>query len=268
MTLPIRGKEEVETLNSKVANRSSSPEGKNLCDGTVGVLRRGGPHRRKLESGDTLAVRSSQGAFSLGCVQPASQIVARVGTADSSRIDRDFSARLQSAIETRKAVFGTTGQQAMRLVHGNRTLPGIVVDRYADLLVLQLTSAGLLLARHAGRIAARIDRRTSVSNARCEGLALEGLEPNRLASWLAPARPRRLRRERSHLPGRFPIRPQDRLLSRPAGGRAARLAAGREVLDCFCYTGAFTASMLAGGANAVTAMGSSAQPGNGSRMGN
>jgi 23S rRNA (cytosine1962-C5)-methyltransferase len=37
------------------------------------------------------------------------------------------------------------------------------------------------------------------------------------------------------------------------------LAAGREVLDCFCYTGAFSASALAGGACAVTAIDSSAE---------
>ncbi|MEO8630788.1 MAG: class I SAM-dependent methyltransferase, partial [Betaproteobacteria bacterium] len=39
---------------------------------------------------------------------------------------------------------------------------------------------------------------------------------------------------------------------------ARKLAHGREVLDCFCYSGAFTVAALAGGATSVTAVDSSA----------
>ena len=137
----------------------------------------------KLGAGETLAVRSNQGAF-LGwaAYSPASQIVARVWEfAESTRIDHDFfRARLQRAIETRNAVLGATAQQALRLVHGESDgLPGVVVDRYADMLVLQLTSAGayrwrdMLLELLPELTGARVVFERSDA----EVLALEGLEP-------------------------------------------------------------------------------------------
>ena len=43
----------------------------------------------------------------------------------------------------RKTVVDTDATQGVRLVHGESDgLPGIVIDRYADTLVLQLSSAG------------------------------------------------------------------------------------------------------------------------------
>src|SRR6185295_18969697 len=113
---------------------------------------------------------------------PASQIVARVWDyADSTRIVRDFfRARLQRAIETRKAIFDATGQQAMRLVHGESdALPGIVVDRYSDTLVLQLTSAGAYRWRDTlvELLPELTGARVVFERSDAEVLALEGLEP-------------------------------------------------------------------------------------------
>ncbi len=49
--------------------------------------------------------------------------------------------RLVAAIERRRIL--PAGSDAMRLVHGESDgLPGLVVDRYADTLVVQILSAG------------------------------------------------------------------------------------------------------------------------------
>ena len=222
----------------------------------------------KPQSGDTLAVHSSTGAF-LGwaAYSPASQIVARVWDfSQPTRIDRDFfHARLQRAIDMRAAVLGAAASQAARLVHGESDgLPGVVVDRYADTLVLQLTSAGAyrwrdtlveLLAELTG--AAVVFERSDA-----DVLALEGLESSvgvrrgSLGGHIVSFEENGLRFQvdvqHGHKTGFYLDQRDNRALARS-------LAAGREVLDCFCYTGAFTVSALAGGAAAVMAVDSSAE---------
>ena len=220
------------------------------------------------ESGDTLAVHSSSGAL-LGwaAYSPASQIVARVWDfSQPTRVDRDFfHTRLQRAIHMRATVLGASANQAARLVNGESDgLPGVVVDRYADTLVLQLTSAGAyrwrdtlveLLAELTG--AAVVFERSDA-----DVLALEGLE-----SWVGVRRGSlgghivsfeenglrfQVDFQHGHKTGFYLDQRDNRALARS-------LAAGREVLDCFCYTGAFTVSALAGGAAAVLAVDSSAE---------
>src|SRR5215470_8577021 len=96
--------------------------------------------------GDTIEVRASTGAFQgWGAYSPASQIVARVWDFnEATRIGVDFfRERLQRAIETRDAFVSAGATHAVRLVHGESDgLPGIVVDRYANTVVIQLSSAG------------------------------------------------------------------------------------------------------------------------------
>ena len=97
-------------------------------------------------TGATVELRGSGGAFlAWAAYSPASQIMARVWSfSETVRVDRAFfRARLQRAIEMRQALLGPTASTAARLVHAESDgLPGVVVDRYADTVVMQLTSAG------------------------------------------------------------------------------------------------------------------------------
>ncbi|MGH8676476.1 MAG: class I SAM-dependent rRNA methyltransferase, partial [Burkholderiales bacterium] len=98
-------------------------------------------------SGDTVEVRSADGKpLALAAWSPQSQIRARVWSFDASaRIDDGFfRARIERALAMRSALPASQHTNAMRLVHGESDgLPGLVVDRYADVLVAQFLSAGV-----------------------------------------------------------------------------------------------------------------------------
>lgn len=137
-----------------------------------------------------------------------------------------------------------------RLIHGEADgLPGVIADRYGDMVVLQLTSAGADAWRDAivaGLVQAtgchRIYERSD-SDVR----KLEGLEP--LTGWLSgkgldemPPDALPLIDEHGvrfgvdvvggHKTGFYLDQRDNRLLLRA-------LAQGRRILNCFCYTGGF-----------------------------
>ncbi|HOX25527.1 MAG TPA: class I SAM-dependent rRNA methyltransferase [Candidatus Krumholzibacteria bacterium] len=74
-----------------------------------------------------------------------SLIQVRVLTRRDERVDADlFRRRLQIAADRRRAIY--LDLDCLRLVHGECDgLPGLVVDRYADVLVLELNTQGIFL---------------------------------------------------------------------------------------------------------------------------
>ena len=141
-------------------------------------------------------------------------------------------------------------------------LPGLVIDRYDDVVVLQANTAGM-------------DR-------------LDGRDRGGVAGAVQPARHRRAQRQRRRaryegLPEcvellhghdataevveggvRFPVDPLSGQKTgfffdqRPNRDRVASLAAGARVLDVFCHVGAFGLRCAAAGAAHVTLVDSSA----------
>ncbi len=95
------------------------------------------------EPGAVVDVRDGRGAL-LGraLCSTTSQITLRLITRDDTPVDRDFwRRRLAAAVAVRERLgFDAT---AMRLVHGEADLlPSLIVDRYADVLVVQTLSQG------------------------------------------------------------------------------------------------------------------------------
>ncbi len=95
------------------------------------------------EPGAVVEVRDGRGAL-LGraLCSTESQITLRMLTRDARAVDRDFwRARLQAALAVRDRL--QLDATAMRLVHGEADLlPSLIVDRYADVLVVQTLSQG------------------------------------------------------------------------------------------------------------------------------
>lgn len=95
------------------------------------------------DRGDVVEVRDSRGAL-LGRAlsSSASQITLRMLTRDATPVDRAFwRRRLAAAIAVRERL--ALDATAVRLVHGEADLlPSLVVDRYADVLVVQTLSQG------------------------------------------------------------------------------------------------------------------------------
>jgi 23S rRNA (cytosine1962-C5)-methyltransferase len=217
--------------------------------------------------GDAVEVLDATGKFvARAAYSPKSQIRARVWTFDpSEQVDAGFfRSRIQAAFAVREALPAAKHANAMRLVHGESdALPGLVVDRYADVLVAQFLAAGverwrdpiLDLLRELSACEAIFERSDA------EVRKLEGLAPrvgfargNRNAARcpiIEYGLNFRVDVEQGQKTGFF-------LDQRENRQRVRSLAAGREVLDGFCYTGGFSIAALAGGAKRVTAIESSA----------
>jgi 23S rRNA (cytosine1962-C5)-methyltransferase len=218
-------------------------------------------------AGETLEVRDSAGkVLAYAAYSPKSQIRARVWTFDPAEaVDAAFFRdRIQKALILRDALPAAKHTNALRLVNGESDgLPGLVVDRYADVLVAQFLAAGVERWRDP-----ILDALTEISG--CEAIfersdaevrKLEGLEPrvgfargNRNATRcpiIEYGLNFRVDVEQGQKTGFF-------LDQRENRQRVRALAAGREVLDGFSYTGGFSISALAGGAKHVTAIESSA----------
>ena len=101
-----------------------------------------------LEPGQPVQIFSNGGhPLGHGYVNPQSLICARLVTHDPRRPlgPALWLERLRQALELRERLYD---QPFYRLVYGESDgLPGLVVDRYADLLVVQITTAGMERAR-------------------------------------------------------------------------------------------------------------------------
>jgi len=219
------------------------------------------------ESGETILVRSHDGKpLALAAWSPQSQIRARVWSFDTAAsIDRAFfEERIRKAVALRAALPAAKHTNAMRLVHGESDgLPGLVVDRYADVLVAQLLSAGAERWREVilDALAQATGCEAIYERSDAEVRALEGLVPragfargNRAARRcpiIEYGLNFRVDLESGQKTGFF-------LDQRENRQRVRALAAGREVLDAFCYTGGFALAALAGGAARVLGVESSA----------
>ena len=226
-------------------------------------------------SGETVEVRDSHGHFlAWGAYSPESQIRVRVASWDPKEAPGPdvFYQLLYRAIEMRIATFGDSSHQgaanhrnlaysslpsAIRLIHAESDgLPGLIVDRYGNTLVAQFLSAGaerwretfvelLLELTNAEHIYERSD---------ADVRHLEGL-PERVGPlWGSP--PEQLSITENGL--RFVVNLVqghktgfylDQRLNRK---KVRELSPGKDVLDCFAYSGGFTLNALAGGASSVT----------------
>ena len=214
--------------------------------------------------GDTVAVRAAAGSFlAWAAYSPHSQIRARVWSfAEADSIDAGFfNARIRAAVERRAGLAGVT--DAVRLVHGEADgLPGVVCDRYAALAVLQLSSAGAERWRDA-IVDAVIDAggcRTAYERSDLEVRELEGLTPRTGPLRGAPPDVATITEHGIHYRVDF-ARGQKTgfyLDQRANRSRIGALAAGRDVLNAFCYSGGFSLAALAGDARSVLSIDSSA----------
>lgn len=104
----------------------------------------------QFEPGDPVVVEAHNGKpLGSAYVNPHSLICARLVSRDPGRVlDRSLLVhRLNIALALRQRLYG---QPCYRLVHGEGDgLPGLVVDRYADVLVVQITTAGMERAKAA-----------------------------------------------------------------------------------------------------------------------
>ncbi len=223
---------------------------------------RGAPH-----SGDTVDVRAADGRFlAWAAYSPASQIRARVWSFEEAEVPGPdlFEKRIEAALALRRTEVPPETTNALRLVHGDADgLPGLVADRYADTLVVQLLSAGCerwrealvgMLREQSG--CARVHERSDTEGRELEGFAAStGLIAGTPAAGPLKIVERGIEYEVDVVAGQ---KTGFYLDQRDNRARVGMLAHDREMLNCFSYTGGFTLSALAGGARSVLSIDSSA----------
>ncbi len=206
----------------------------------------------RVEPGDVVDVRAADRSFiGRGYVNPRSTIAVRLLTHQRETIDEAFfRRRLEDAMVLRRRLVGAA--TAYRVVYSEGDgLPGLIVDRYGDVLVMQTLTLGM--ARQEGLIVRRLQEmlqptaiyaRNDAPVRRREGLPLEA----RFASGEAP-----LVQDIEEHGIRFRV---DVATGQKTGffldqreNRAAAAAYARgDVLDVFCYTGGFAMHAARAGA--------------------
>ena len=143
-------------------------------------------------------------------------------------------------------------------------VPGWTVDRFGDVLVSQITVAGLEALRDEAyaALAEAFPGLSILQSTTCRRGGPRGCPRRTRRSPGEPPAEAPFLESGLELHGRAGGRPEDRLLLRPAGkpppGRGA-WPAGRTVLDLFAHTGAFGLYALRGGAARVVHVESSAR---------
>ena len=220
-----------------------------------------------IASGSTVDLLSSETRFlARAAYSPHSQIRARVWTFEAEPVDKEFfRKRIRAAIVSR-SMFQTPGKSnAFRLIYAESDgIPGLIVDRYSDVLVLQSLTAGSEYWKEvfADLLLEETGLSTIYERSDADVRELEGLDPKTGS----------LRGEVTTC--QFPITEYDLqfnvniasghktgfyLDQRTNRLRVRELARDKDVLDCFCYTGGFTINALAGGAKSVFSVDSSAE---------
>lgn len=215
-------------------------------------------------SGDVVAVHAEDGRFlAQALFSEQSQIVARAISFDETDVidDAFFEKRIAAAIARRAPLAGHSN--AMRLVHAESDgLPGLIADRYGEVVVLQLLTAGIEPRREflasvflAQTGCATVYERSDAEVRALEGLAVRnGLIAGAALSGEVVIKEGGLKIAVDVINGHKTGFYLDQRDNRRCIGELAR---GREALNCFCYTGGFTLSALAGGARTVLSIDSS-----------
>ncbi len=213
--------------------------------------------------GDTVHVVDGAGhVLGTGYMNPNSLIAVRLLARSRVEITPAFlKRRLKHALAFREKIW--PGDTTYRAVYSESDLlPGLIVDRYGSTLAIQSLTAGIEIRLNVitelldellkpDTIVIRNDSRIRV----LEGLPLE----KKVVKGNADA-PVEVDQDGTRLlvdvlngqkTGLFLDQRENRQV-------AARLAAGRDVLDCCCYTGAWSLAAAAGGATSVTGFDSSA----------
>ncbi len=218
------------------------------------------------EPGETVIVRSAAGEFlAQAAFSPQSQIRARVWSwNESDVIDPAFlEHRIQQALTLKQAWVDSAQTDAYRMIHAESDgLPGLIVDRYHDTLVLQILSAGM--ERWRDEIVAILSKMEGVAciyeRSDVTVRALEGLPERTGILFGDTGKPTRLIKENGL---RFIVDIQNGqktgfyLDQRENRAFVRQIAQGKSVLNCFCYTGGFSVYALSGGAESVLSIDSS-----------
>src|SRR5271169_6132984 len=209
---------------------------------------------RSHEPGSLVEVYDNQEAFlGIGYINPNSLIAVRLLTRQREEINADFfRTRIADALHYRKRVLPES--VSCRLVYSEGDfLPGLIVDRYAGCLVVQILTAGM--DRHRDLLLGLLDEMLSPDmivmkndnhNRTLEGLALEKVmvkgPPGAFVSIIEETIHSEVEPLSGQKTGFFLDQRENRIAF-------SRLVRGGRGLDLFCYSGAWGLHLAKKGAH-------------------
>jgi len=219
---------------------------------------------RELPPGSWVRVLSRAGEpLGTGTLNLVSRIALRVVSRGEASPGKAFLRERLEEAWRRRTEAGLGGESALRLVYSEGDfLPGLIVDRYGSILSVQILTAGMEAAREeiVESLSERFPCRLLYERSEGGGRKREGLPESK-----GPLRGGGDPREEVEMDGlRFLVDVETGpktgfFLDQRENRRIVRgLSRGKRVLDGFCSTGAFGLHALAGGAERVLAIDSSA----------
>lgn len=224
------------------------------------------------QNGDLVDVYSRKDRFlGTGFINDHSKIRVRIfSTNANDRFDRAFwERRLRYAVQYRQTVMGERDFHCCRLIFGEADgFPGLTVDRFEDILVIQTLSLGIdqrknllfpllvEILRESGAVISAIYERNDVALREKEGMQQykafypgEGLSTE-LDGHVTICE-NGIFYDVDYIHGQKTGFFLDQKYNRAA---VAKIASGKTVLDCFTHTGAFALNAAAAGAAHVCAV--------------
>ncbi len=219
-----------------------------------------------IQAGEPIQLRSEDGTFlAYGYFGSYSQIAVRLwGFDESEKINEEFFIhRIEKAYSLRKRFVEKPGTNAYRVINGESDfLPGLIVDKYADYLIVQFHTRGI--ERWKKEIVEGLEKviepqgiyeRSDVSVRKIEMLEQK-------TGLIAGHIPDLVTIEESGFKFLVDVQHGQKtgffLDQRDKRRAFMKYAEDRSVLNCFSYTGGFSVYALAGGASSVVNIDTSA----------
>jgi 23S rRNA (cytosine1962-C5)-methyltransferase len=221
------------------------------------------PELKAAPRGTIVDITASDGKpLGTGMFNPHTLIAARLLTRErDAAIDRNFlTDKLKAALTLRSQFFA---KPFYRLIHAEADgLPGVIIDRYGDVVVIELNTAGMdaLRAELVAAIDALLQPKVIYESSDSAARKLEGLEP--VTQF-----------HKGEIKDAVKIEENDvSFFIDPCGGQktgwffdqrmnrkmVANLARGKTVLDAYCYLGGFGLTAAKEGASKIAFVDSSA----------
>lgn len=207
--------------------------------------------------GDLAEVLSSDGEkLGLAMLNKGRSILGHMLAYGKETLDEALPKRIREAADLRRRWFDPTKTNAIRLINAEGDgIPGLIVDAYADTLVMQVANPGIERIKQeiAGYLIKELNPRSFYEKStsfmrRKEGLEeVRGLlhgEDNPEVEVLENGLRYSVNVLEGQKTGLFLDQREMRSLVR-------ELSAGKRILNCFAYTGGFSIAALAGGATHV-----------------
>jgi 23S rRNA (cytosine1962-C5)-methyltransferase len=213
------------------------------------------------KDGDAVDIRDHKDRFfGRGLLNTNSQITVRRFTTQKEEIDRAFFARrIEAALEYRRENASMANAEAFRVVCSESDqLPGLIVDRYGDHIVLQALTLGIDQRKQqiVQILRELLEPKAIVERSDVPSRRLEGLEETK--GVLFGETNAVVRLQFDHFSIEVNLLEDQKtgffLDQRDNYAEVAQVCAGRRVLDCFAYHGGFALAAAVADAKRVEAI--------------